>query len=91
LESRIFSGINVRNLPDYIIKDTRGVSSNFRIRTRKPPKLLDEISDSDDEFIKKKKKKIDFYIDREIDGYSQITQARLQIRKRAKDMIEWSG
>ena len=81
----------MRNLPDYIIKDTRGVSSNFRIRTRKPPKLLDEISDSDDEFIKKKKKKIDFYIDREIDGYSQITQARLQIRKRAKDMIEWSG
>ena len=91
LESRTFAGINVRHLPDYIIKDTRGQSSNFKIRRKKPPALLDSISDSDEDEHKKKKKKVDFYLDREIDGYTLIIQARLKTTKRAKDIVEWSG
>jgi hypothetical protein len=91
LESRIFAEINVRNVPDYIIKDTRGQSSNFKIRRKKPPQLIDLLSDSDDDMFKKKKKRVDFYLDREIDGFKHIAQARQQIVRRAKDIIEWSG
>lgn len=62
----------MRHIPDYIIKDTRGASSNFKIRRKKPAALIDLMSDSEEDEHKKKKKKIDFYLDREIDGHTLI-------------------
>jgi Ion transport protein len=61
------------------------------VRRKKPPALIDMISDSDDDEHKMKKKRIDFYLDREIDGYSMVRLAHFQTTKRAKDIVEWSG
>lgn len=46
-------------------------------------------SDSDKE--DKKNRKIDFFLDRQIDGVEHIRIAKMQASKRPKDIVEWSG
>lgn len=49
------------------------------------------VSDSDEDDRKMKKKRLDFFLDRNIDGYAIIKEARFEVNKRAKDTVEWSG
>jgi hypothetical protein len=34
---------------------------------------------------------VDYFLEREFDGRTQIALAKAQANKRAKDLIEWSG
>ncbi len=63
-ESRIFSSLNIKNLPDFIYKDTRGSSANFRVRRKKPPQLVDIVSSDDDDEHVVRKVRVDYYLDR---------------------------
>jgi hypothetical protein len=39
----------------------------------------------------KRLKRVDYFLEREFEGKTQITLAKAQANKRAKDLIEWSG
>ena len=39
----------------------------------------------------KRLKRVDYFLEREFDGRTQISLAKAQANKRAKDLIEWSG
>lgn len=66
----------------------------FKKKKKKGALLSDDENLYDDESETekiKRLKRVDYFLEREFDGKTQIAIAKAQANKRAKDIIEWSG
>ena len=101
-KSKIFKLLALKKLPDRIVR-IKEIDKNLFKKKKKNPKdqpkvvevqaYVDNVADSEAEESEavKVKKKIDYYLDRSIDGVYHISKATEQAFKRHKDELEWSG
>jgi hypothetical protein len=99
--SPLFQSLNVKKYPAEIIR-RKDIDPNLmkKRRRRNQDKKKDEVKDdgiidsedSQEEVRKARRlRKIDYFVDRPIDGYYHICKARDIAFQRPKDTIEWSG
>lgn len=91
-KSRIFNSVNFKKLPNKIYKEELKLDGKA-FRTRKKAKEEEPIEkeESEGDIEDKKKRKIDYYLDRKFDGSYHIDIAKNQAFKRPRDWFEWSG
>jgi hypothetical protein len=94
--SMVFKGINIRKFPEKIIRRQEVDKNLFKKRKKKETKQEEEqYIASDDSQIEhreaRKARKVDYFVDRPVDGYFHINKAREVAFQRPKDTREWSG
>ena len=103
LRSRIFKSLYLRKLPNRIIRKQEVDKGLFKKKKKKGVTKIEDESFGDDEgsggeYQEKggpgghsKKKKVDYFLDRHVDGNFHISIAKNAAFRRHKDTIEWSG
>lgn len=81
-------------MPTLIFRKDNLDKKLFKKKRKKNGLLSDEENlyedESETEKIKRLKR-VDYFIEREFDGKTQINISKSQAIKRAKDLVEWSG
>ena len=99
--SRIFKALHIKKLPEKIIRIEKIDKNMFKKQKNKKKAAKAEENDlggdeagtdDDDEGITvKKQRKIDYFLDRPVDGNFHISLAQNAAFKRHHDFVEWSG
>lgn len=99
--SQIFKQLNIRKLPERIIRRQEVDKNLFKKKKKKgvpgakqeEEPLADEGSagEENEAVMVRKQRKFDYFLDRPVDGSFHIQLARKAAFKRHKDFIEWSG
>lgn len=98
--SRIFKKLNLKKLPEKIIRRQEVDKNLFKKKKKREINKVEEESLGDDEgsvdeeadaAAQRKSRKIDYFLDRHVDGKFHITLAKNAAFNRHKDRVEWSG
>lgn len=95
-KSRVFNQINIRQLPDHIIHREVRDKNLFRpkkggLELKQEEGLLALEADSGDDGQHAKRRRVDYFLEKEIIGDYHIGLARDAAFARHKDTTEWSG
>ena len=99
--SKLFQAFNIKKYPNEIIRKTEMDANLFKKRKKKNGEKKKEeaavafiqLSEDSQEEVReaKRTRKIDFFVDRQFEGYFHIAKSRDIAFQRPKDTIEWSG
>ncbi len=96
MKSKIFQRINIRNLPDRIVRREVVDKNLFRkkkggLELKQEDGLLTIAEESDNENQHSRKRRVDYFLERQILGDYHVGLARDAAFSRHKDVTEWSG
>ena len=96
MKSKIFQQLNIRHLPDRIVRREVVDKNLFRkkkggLELKQEDGLLTLAEESEEENLPSRKRRVDYFLERQIMGDYHISLARDAAFARHKDLIEWSG
>ena len=91
LDSKIFKALHIKKLPAKIVRKQEHKILHGAKKRREPPKLEEEDLEGDESGITKIMKRLDYFLDHNVNGLDVVSIARDAAFSRHKDYIEWSG